>query len=104
MAREQIDQSKRKKGGPTRKPNDLPDMKPKLKFRELVHFLQKDAYFARLIHEVVKYGRKGQTEETWALGQLHHIMLPLEQNEWDELGLTGPPECVARKRRESQTR
>jgi hypothetical protein len=51
--------------------------KPKVPYRfsEFVHLVQKDFYYGRAIHEIVKYGR--QCDEKWAVEQLrHHVEFP----------------------------
>ena len=56
-------------------------------FNDFVRVLENDIYYARAIHKIVKYGRKGTTQEGWALDRLaEHVTFP--KSDLDELSVT----------------
>lgn len=64
-------------------------------FSDFVHVAQKDLYYGRGIHELVKYARENPCDEEWVMCELgKHVDLP--DYELDELGLQGAgptPRC-----------
>lgn len=46
-------------------------------FAEFVHVVQKDMYYGRAIHQIIKYGRESPENQEWAMVALaEHVVLP----------------------------
>ena len=54
-------------------------------FGDFVHVVEKDIYYGRALHKIVKYGRENPDDADWALTELaYHVVMP--EFELDELG------------------
>lgn len=69
------------------RPDEIPPPKDApYSFSDWVHLVQKDMYYGRAIHELVRYARENPKDEQWAFEQIAgHVKLP--EADLSELGI-----------------
>lgn len=62
-------------------------------FADFIHVVQKDIYYGRAIHQIIKFGRESVENQAWAMAVLaDHVVLP--DFELDQLGLSNQAETL----------